>query len=221
MSHPSDDTRQRLLETAGEIFAQKGFRAATVREICGRAEANLAAVNYHFGGKLRLYVEVVKTAHGTPDGQSQPHWPDDTPPETKLRYVSAMLRRLMDPRRPAWHARLMAREMTEPTEACVAIVDSYVRQNFEQLNEILCELLPADTAADERHLIAFSIVGQCLHFKIHKPVTELLVGKDEYATYDIQRLAEHVTRFSLAALKSFTHDPSLSKASSPKFMMDG
>lgn len=215
MSHPSDDTRQRLLEMAGEIFAQKGFRAATVREICGRAEANLAAVNYHFGDKLRLYVEVVKMAHGTPDGQPQPHWSDGTPPESKLRdYVSAMLRRLMDPRRPAWHARLMAREMTEPTEACVAIVDSYVRQNFELLNEILCELLPADTPADERHLVAFSIVGQCLHFKIHKPVAELLVGKEEYATYDIQRLAEHVTRFSLAALKSYAQGPSLSKASS-------
>ena len=48
------NTRQRVLEAAGEVFAERGFRAATVREICQRAKANLAAVNYHFGDKERL-----------------------------------------------------------------------------------------------------------------------------------------------------------------------
>src|SRR5215475_15617031 len=54
------DTRQRVLEAAGEVFAARGFRAATVREICQRAKANLAAVNYHFGDKERLYAAVLQ-----------------------------------------------------------------------------------------------------------------------------------------------------------------
>src|SRR4030095_12192205 len=54
------ETRQRLLEAAGEVFAARGFRAATVREICQRAQANLAAVNYHFGDKERLYAAVLQ-----------------------------------------------------------------------------------------------------------------------------------------------------------------
>src|SRR5260370_32171647 len=55
-----DETRRQLLEAAGEVFAEVGFRDATVREICRRAGANIAAVNYHFGGKEKLYTEVVR-----------------------------------------------------------------------------------------------------------------------------------------------------------------
>lgn len=54
-----DTTKQRLLETAGFVFAERGFEHATVREICRRAKANVASVNYHFGGKEELYAEVL------------------------------------------------------------------------------------------------------------------------------------------------------------------
>src|SRR5215472_2401527 len=58
-----DATKTRLLEAAGEEFAEKGFEAARVRSICRRAGANLAAVNYHFGDKEQLYVAAVLEAH--------------------------------------------------------------------------------------------------------------------------------------------------------------
>src|SRR5262245_50873942 len=56
-------TRQRLLEAAGPVFAQYGFDRATGKEICERAGANIAAINYHFGGMQSLYAEVVAEAH--------------------------------------------------------------------------------------------------------------------------------------------------------------
>ena len=201
MAHAADDTRGRLLQAAGEVFAAKGFQAATVREICGQAGANLAAVNYHFGDKQQLYVETVKHAQCSGVEELLPQWPPDTPPAVKLRdYIHRMLARFLDARRPVWHAQLMAREMAEPTAACVALVDSYIRPSYELLNQILEELLPPGTPVTDRHLVAFSIVGQCVHFKIHRPIAVQLVGQEEFATYDVARLADHVARFSLAAL---------------------
>ncbi len=157
-------------------------------------------MNYHFGDKERLYVEAVKHAHRRGAGLPL-HWPARTPPARKLRdYIHGLLAHFLDERRPVWHAQLMAREMAEPTGACTAVVDSYVRPNYELLDGILEELLPAETPAADRHLIAFSIVGQCVHFKIHGPIAKQLVGEEEYRSYDVARLADHVTRFSLAAL---------------------
>ena len=49
-----ESTRERLLVVAREVFSEQGFQGATVREICRRAEVNLAAVNYHFSSKEAL-----------------------------------------------------------------------------------------------------------------------------------------------------------------------
>ena len=200
MANAGDDTRHRLLEAAGEVFAENGFRAATVREICSRAQANVAAVNYHFGDKERLYVETVQHAHVSGREGPPPILPDAAPSEKLWQYVNAMLSRLFDERRPAWHAQLMAREMAEPSKACEELVESYIRHNFELLDGLLVELLPPATPAAERHLVGFSIVGMCMHFKIHRPIGALLVGDEEIQALDVARLTDHVTQFSLAAL---------------------
>jgi AcrR family transcriptional regulator len=50
-------TKERILDTAEVLFAQKGYRAVSVREITSAARCNLAAVNYHFGKKENLYLE--------------------------------------------------------------------------------------------------------------------------------------------------------------------
>ena len=63
MSTAQDTTKARLLEAAGEEFAEKGFEGATIRSIIERARANIAAVNYHFGDKERLYIQAVIEAH--------------------------------------------------------------------------------------------------------------------------------------------------------------
>src|SRR6185503_1763624 len=65
------ETRERLIESATRLFAERGFGKVTVREICKAARANVAAVNYHFGGKTGLYDEVVQSAIRTMHGTTQ------------------------------------------------------------------------------------------------------------------------------------------------------
>src|SRR5476651_2466907 len=56
----SQETRRRLLQAAGEVFAERGFHAATIKDITDRAGASLASVNYHFRDKSELYAAVLR-----------------------------------------------------------------------------------------------------------------------------------------------------------------
>lgn len=201
MTDRPDDTRIRLLEAAGEVFAEKGFQAATVREICSRAGANVAAVNYHFGDKQRLYVEVMRYAHRGFAERPLPQWPPGTPVEEKLRaFVEQMLADMQEESGPSWRRRLMMREMAEPTEACLAVMYAFIQPRKEVLRGILREILPPDVPEADRHLIAFSIVGQCLFHRVHWPMVKLMAGEETFRTFDLGRLTDHISRFSLAAL---------------------
>jgi TetR/AcrR family transcriptional regulator, regulator of cefoperazone and chloramphenicol sensitivity len=201
MSDIPDDARTRLLETAGEIFAEKGFHAATVRDICSAAGANIAAVNYYFGDKMALYVEAVKHAHLCRFSGALPQWTPDTPPELKLRdFIQGMVRQLLDDARPAWNAKLMIRELADPTEACKAITEQYIRPNAAILQSIVVELLPPGSAPRQVQMTAFSVVGQCLFYRVQEPVAKALLGEEQYKEFTVERIAEHITRFTLAAL---------------------
>jgi AcrR family transcriptional regulator len=196
-----ENPRERLLEAAGEIFAEKGFKGATVREIIDRAGVNIAAVNYYFRDKERLYIEAVKhAACGDPE---EPHlaWPSGTPPTAKLRdLIRFQLLKFLDPNKPAWLSRLVMRELTQPSGACAELVREYIEPRSKILLGILRELLPPNTPRRKLFLTAFSIVGQCHFYCSHKPIIRLLVGEDEYQRLDPATLAEHITQFTLRAL---------------------
>jgi AcrR family transcriptional regulator len=198
----SDDTRHRLLQAAGSIFAEKGYEAASVREICQAAEANIAAVHYHFGEKRQLYVAAVREAQCCQaEAVPFPEWPADLPAEERLRqFIRTMFERMLDAERPRWHLELMLRELAHPTEACEAVVEDYIRPMAENLRSILRDLLPSDLSEPERWRIGFSIVGQVLFYYFNQPIIRLLIGPETFASLTVDDLAAHVARFSLAAL---------------------
>lgn len=200
----ADKTAHRLLEAAGEVFAEKGFRCATVREICRRAGANVAAVNYHFRDKEDLYVAVLRYTHRFASERYPPDWglegPDPSPEDRLRAFVRSFLARILDSGRPAWHGKLMAREMAEPTRALDMLVADAVRPNAERLAAILRDLLPG-ADAEEIRLASFSVVGQCLYFHFARPVIARLHPSFAWDDADRERVAEHITAFSLAALR--------------------
>ncbi len=198
------ETRQRLLEAAGEVFAERGFRNATIREICRRAQANLAAVNYHFGDKERLYAAVMAYAHAYalekyPLAQSESR---DLPAAERLRaFIRYLLFSVFDKGVPAWLGKFMAREMIEPTRALDDLVESIILPMAEKLGAIVRELLGAPVTDDRVHRCQVSIIGQCLHYRNARPVIERIFPEQKYTPEDIAMMADHITRFSLSALK--------------------
>lgn len=197
-----DPTKDRILSAAGRVFAERGFREATVREICQAAQVNLAAVNYHFGDKERLYIESVKRAHRARfDKMPMPNWSAATTAAEKLHdFIYTFLCRVLGDDEQDWQGQLMLRELAQPTAACEELVREYIRPHFALLLSIINELVPTTTSEIERHQIGFSVVGQCLHYRIAQPIVRLLVPSEEYEQYRPARLAEHISRWTLAAL---------------------
>src|SRR5471032_152193 len=172
-----DETRRQLLEAAGEVFAEAGFRDATVREICRRAGANVAAINYHFGDKENLYVEVLRYSHG----KALEKYPtmldvlDDAPPEKKLRaFIHSLLLRIFDKGPTSWHGKLMSREMIEPTAALDSLVEERMRPMVAQLWKIVAEILNCPINDERVRLCSLSVVSQCVFYNHCRPVVTRL-----------------------------------------------
>jgi len=213
---PDDTTRQRLIEAAGQTFADLGFRNATIREISTRAGANVAAVNYHFGDKNALYAEVLRYAHACAISKYPPDMglPVTSRPEKKLEaFVRSFLLRLLDTGRPAWHARLMARELAEPTVALDVLVHEQIKPHFLALLAIVRELLNKNAPEASLRATCSSIVGQCLFYHFGAPITARLFPDKTYSASDVDALAAHITRFSLAGIRAVGQ--SLTQTSKP------
>jgi AcrR family transcriptional regulator len=199
----AEDTKTRLLNAAGQVFAAKGFEAATVREICRLAGVgNIAAVNYYFRDKESLYRESVRHAYTCRLAHvPRPTWPPGTPPAFKLRqFLRHFLAALLEGPDQPWQLELMMRELAHPSAACVEFVHNLARPTFELVLGILDEVLPAETSTTDRHLTVLSIIGQCIYHRLARSVVGLVVGAEEFRAYDAARLAEHIADFSLAAL---------------------
>jgi len=199
----ADDPRHRILRAAGQEFAEHGFEAATVRDICLAAGVNVAAVNYYFGDKQRLYIESVKHAHEERVRQVPlPEWAGGTPAAQRLHdFVDNMLERMLGFGQPPWQVRLMMREVLHPTEACRELVEDYIRPHFALLVSILDELVGGRLAPPELRRVAMSIIGQCFLYRAAGDVVGMLVPREEHETHHaLKPLADHVTRYALAAL---------------------
>ena len=142
------ETRARLLSAAERLFADRGFKDVTVREICRDARANVAAVNYHFRDKLGLYRAVLQSAidrmRETTDAAREAG--KGRPAEEQLRtYISIFTSRLLADPRGTVH-RLVTREMMNPTPALDAIAQQAVRPRMEYLSEVIADLIGSDPA---------------------------------------------------------------------------
>ena len=199
----TDSTRHRIVLEAGPIFASKGFRGTTIREICDRAKVNLASINYYFGDKQQLYTETVVMAREMRVQQvPYPEWDESTPPEQKLAdFVSLLLKRLVAMKSEPWQVRLLMREILQPTETCKHMVEEYFRPFFETLCGVIDEIVGRRLPDHQRSQIGFSIIGQCLYYRFSADMTSMMIGEQDYTEhFNFEGLASHITEFSLGAI---------------------
>lgn len=215
------DPAERLLAAAGPVFAERGFDRAPVREIAKQADVNVAAVSYYFGDKMGLYRAVIAAIRRQRELKFPAPVVGEAPPDATLyRLVRTLLSRMLAGDAKGWEAQLMMREMQHPTEALEEMVREYFKPLYDSLCQTIAELLSASASFPESDSlpessvnaetadwqseamvpqIALGVVGQCLYFRIGRPVMEQLIAPEIRSRhYDVESLCKHITASTLA-----------------------
>lgn len=202
----SDDTREKLLEAAGRVFADMGFRAATVRDICATAGVNIAAVNYHFGDKLGLYTEVLERS-SRPELQAEIRTAISRckTPEAALRvFVRSMFEKIYADDHPDWHMKIMVQEMANPTPALSSVIDHVIRPQYNQLSELIGNVIGRGPQHVATRRCVHSLIAQITHYAHARPVISHLSPDLQMTPAERHDIADHVVRFTLAGLAAAT-----------------
>lgn len=198
-----DATEARILETAGHVFAETGFQAAKVRDICARAGVNLAAVNYHFGDKLGLYKEVLQYA-ACAAGEAacqNPILSGDTPEEQLRGFVHGLLKQMCGQERPAWPMRLMTHELAQPTAAFDGVVEQVMRPKHQAIRALVAGVTGREPDDRQTRLCAQSIMGQVIVYGHGREVLKRLWPEFRFDDATLEEVARHIASFSTEALK--------------------
>jgi AcrR family transcriptional regulator len=196
-------TRDKLIEAAGHVFAERGYRAATIRDICRRAGANVAAVNYTFGDKMGLYTEVLRHSVRAAQSASLNAALDGSlSAEDVIRgVIRARLMSLCQETRPDWHVRLVMHECSHPTPAMARVVDEGMRKIYDRVRNAIGEIIGLPADHETTRLSVNSIIGQILFYSFSKPVLMHLQPELKLTPQQLDRIADHIADFSLAYLK--------------------
>jgi AcrR family transcriptional regulator len=199
------ETRERLLQAGCRLFAERGYQDTCVADICRHAGANVAAVNYHFGGKDALYGAVWRHIFDTfmraypIDGGL----PADSPAEDRLyALVLALLRRPFDDGRLGEGFQLVVREMVNPTEVFATTYRELVTPLRTRTRALIRELLGPAASDDQVLYCEISLINQCLSANFSRGRRKLLFGRERFSRAQLQGLARHITDFSLGGIRA-------------------
>ncbi len=199
-------SRDRILAVAERLFAERGYRMVSVRDITKAAGCNVAAVNYYFGSKENLYLEVIKTRIVPRARKIREHFvsmlsgrSDPGPHEVVRALCLAFFKSPIPEKERRVHQHFMAREMSHPTMGFHIIAEEVVKPMHTLLVDYLEPHFPEGTKRSEIVLFALSVFAQVAHFNYARHMVSALTDR-EFDESFVETLVEHVTRFSTAAI---------------------
>ena len=172
MNKNSEKTRAHILRAAAEIFAEKGFRAATVRQICAKADANIAAINYHFNSKEDLYYETFKYVFQDANALKHTGKPVVVRNAAEWRqalyaWAHSLLDQVTSPQKTrAWENKLYARERLDPSRVLPVLMDEFLLPISDRLEHLLLMGMPENQDPARIQTWVVSIIGHCSMYSL-------------------------------------------------------
>ena len=207
-NNKNNHTKDRILDEAEALFAVRGYHAVSVRQITGAANCNLAAVNYHFGNKQNLYLEVFRSRWLPRAVRIQNCFRKSlaakgtvTPAAVVESLAQAFIAGPLSEEERRRHHQLISGEMAKPTKAFKMIADQALRPLFDSLFKDLRSVLPDDIEEEKLSLNIFSVFAMVLYFNFARPVISSFTGCEYDAAFK-ERLVDHIVEFSINGLSA-------------------
>ena len=199
------ETRQRLIAAASEEFAQRGFANARVRHIVDQARVNLAAVNYHFGGKEGLYRATLAFLAGQRPVRPPAQRRDVSARARLERRIFRLIERFLQPQGSAL-GRILAHEAMNPTTHIEDVIAESLRPELAQLHALLQELVPG-AEPDAVDLAAVGVLGQCLLYQFAHPALARVFPQMPAGRTLCREVSRHVAALTLVGLAGLEKNP--------------
>ena len=198
-------TKETILVNAAEIFLEHGYYDTTVRMIAQKAGVNQALINYHFGDKEALYLEVIRfwAQEAFQDFPFDTLKDEATAPEEKVRlFIYHTLLCLFGPEgKGTGFGLLLTHEAAlHPSDVVSEIVSETIKKPTVDLTEAIKTMTGIE---NQEKLRTFTgcIVGQTVYFYLSRNLTKELLGVEQIRTVeDIRKLSDLIFQFSYAAL---------------------
>ncbi len=198
------ETRQKLLLAALDAFGRYGYEGAATRDIAKRAEANLAAIVYHFGSKDALHRAVAeyvveqmasRTGDSIAKAAKALEGPVDRPTARHLlqEIIDANINSMLGEAESELWGRFIMREQMEPSSAFDVIYD-FMNQGQATTTHLIAILLGLDPRSDEAALRTFAISGQFVIFRVAEPMILKRLGRDHLSSLDHVEIRRIVTK---------------------------
>jgi AcrR family transcriptional regulator len=202
----------RLLDVAEKLFSEHGFEGTSVRDIAGAAGCNIAAVNYYFGGKDKLYTEVwrrqlVQMRDDRLNAIEQVMSESGGKPslEDLLRsFANAVVGPFRDESRSRRFMNLMAREMIDQHVPVNLLIDEVVKPTMGALRGALLKACPGLEESRIPLLIVF-LAGMLMHVVHIKAMFEQ-AESTEMLSFDLNEAVDHVVKFSAAGIRAYANE---------------
>ncbi len=199
-------SKERILQEAEALFAARGFYAVTIREITQAAHCNLAAVNYYFGNKQNLYMEVFRSLWKPRARRILARFESllGSLGEVTLKGIvhavaEAFIKGPLSDDERLRHFQLMVREMARPTEAFEMVVGDVIGPFQRKLAELIRPFMAREMGQVALLLHAQSIISMVIHFNFARNPVIRITGM-EYDDVFKDALVKHVVQFSLSGL---------------------
>ena len=203
-----NNVKERLLDAGEVLFSEKGFDGASTRGLTLEAGCNVAAVNYHFGGKYELYREVVRRrVRQMRDARIErlrtvvAERGDDLALEDVLMtFATAFIEPLVNESQGRRFMRIIGWEMIEGRLPKQELYDEMIKPVVTQMTELFLRLFPG---MSERaiFLCIASIIGQLLH-TVHVYEAFKEEGVERFGSVEMNSRVEHIVKFSAAGIRA-------------------